>query len=62
MQCSTLQVPTQNKMIYVKSHLASFFNVQLLAGGKEDAVADEEDEHGRLQAQLCKQNQSLISC
>ena len=44
------------------SHLARFLNVQLLAGGEEDAEADEEDEHRGLQAELCKQNQSLISC
>ena len=44
------------------SYLASLFYVELLAGGKEDAEAGEEDEDCRLQAKLCKQNQSLISC
>ena len=55
-------IPSVTCLHNYSSHLARFLNVQLLAGGEEDAEADEEDEHRRLQAQLCNQNQSLISC
>ena len=61
--CRILQLTWVGRGTWLhSSHLARFLNVQLLAGGEEDAEADEEDEHRRLQAQLCNQNQSLISC
>ena len=43
------------------SNLASFLNIKLLARWKENSEADEKDEDRRLQAQLWKQKQALIS-
>ena len=43
------------------SNLTSFLNIKLLARWKENSEADEKDEDRRLQAQLWKQKQALIS-
>ena len=41
-------------------YLASFFNVQLLTGGKEKSKAGEEEENRRLQSQFGQDTPSLV--